>query len=123
MCDIKDPKNKQAFLWWLPEFMGRLKTTPSLAEAHVPSHLTFEEYHKSHIDRIVSKTPDERRAWYEKRLAIMKNDMEQQKVAPASAVAKEPRPKASPTRLRPSLRPRPRGDRAAVGRSGTGSKK
>ena len=122
LCDIKDPKNKQAFLWWLPEFMDRLKTTPALADSHVPSHLTFEEYHKSHIDKVVSKTPDERRAWYEKRLAIMMSDMEQ-KAAPAVAAAEKPKPKAVPVRPKPSLRPRPRGVRAAVGRSAPSSKK
>ena len=76
MSDIEDPKNKQAMLWWLPEFMSRLRSTPALASKHVPSHLTFEEYYKSQIDKVVSKTPDERRAWYDKRVEIMVNDMQ-----------------------------------------------
>ena len=77
LSDIKDPKSKQAFLGWLPEFMARLKTTPKLAAKHVPKEFpTFEEYHKSHLDKVAAKTPEARRVWYDKRVALMMSDME-----------------------------------------------
>lgn len=76
LADVVDNKHKSAFIYWLPGFLK--KNVAGKAE-HMKTYAkpgaSFEEFNKGLIDHVVSKTPELRKAWYDKRVALMLGEL------------------------------------------------
>ena len=56
---------------------------------YVTKEASFEEFHKVYIDRIVAKTHEQRKGWFEQRVKIMQDSLA--KAAKPAVVKKGPK--------------------------------
>lgn len=68
LADVTDPKNKPAFLTWLPDYTKEHQ--PEIAKLFGPG-TSKEAIMKSLLDKVSAKTPEQRQKWYTTKVAHM----------------------------------------------------
>jgi hypothetical protein len=48
-----------------------IQETKKIGATRIPKGMTYEEFLKTVIDKVVAKTPEQRRKWYDLRVKIM----------------------------------------------------
>ena len=62
-------------VWWVTDFLKRnLKDNKKIGDKHIPKGTSFEDFLKSHIDKVVAKSPAQRKEWYDVRVTYMHED-------------------------------------------------